>query len=348
VLTLLLISFVVACLLLEGFFSGSETAIISADKAQLRAAARRGNKRAALAQKLLERSEALLSTTLVGTNLAVVAGTSLATLVVARYVSQDWKSTATTIIMSPLILIFGEIVPKSIARASAYTITLRAARPLRVAQRLMHPVVALVGRLVETTLALFGSRPTGGSPYVTREELIALAELGEEHGLLVPDERRMIQSVLALRDRPASTVMVPLAEMEALAVSTTVADLEGAAARTGFSRFPVYEGRADNIVGIVSVVDVLRADLPDDPAATPIASFVHREATYVPKTKSVGELLRELRYSPTPMAIIVDEHGGPVGLATVEDLVEEIIGRIRDERHEAPPPKRLRPSRKRG
>jgi len=333
---LLLILAVAACLLLEAFFSGSETAIISADKAQLRAAARHGDQRAAVAEDLLERSETLLSTTLVGTNLAVVTSTSLATLLVGHYVSGDWESAVTTLIMAPLILIVGEIVPKSVARASADTITLRVAPLLALAQRAMRPLVAFVGWIASWALSIVGSRDTGDSPYVSREELLALAEIGEEHGLLDAEELRMIQGVLELRDRPVASVMVPLADMASVPLDASVADLEQAAARTGFSRFPVYEERIDNIVGIVSFVDVLRCDLPGDPAATPLAPYVRREVAFVPETKPVGELLRELRYSLTPMAIVVEERGGVVGLATVNDLVEEIVGRIRDERLEGP------------
>ena len=327
---------VILCLLIEGFFSGSETAIISADKAQLRAASRRGDRRASLAVRLLQRSEALLSTTLVGTNLAVVAGTSLATLVIGHHVPREWESTVTILVMAPLILIFGEIVPKSVARAGANAIAIRVAGPLRVAQRVMAPVILLVSRIAEAILALLGSRPTGASLFVTREELMVLAEMGEEHGVIVSEERRMIQSVLELRNRPISSAMVPLVNIISVPIGATVAELDDVAGRSGFSRFPVYEGRVDNIVGIVTVMDVLGADLPGDPAATPIAPFIRREITYVPETKPVGELLRELRYSPLPMAIVVEEYGGVVGLATDADLVEEIVGRIRDERHLSP------------
>ncbi|HUT35347.1 MAG TPA: hemolysin family protein [Planctomycetota bacterium] len=324
---------VVLCLLIEGFFSGSETALISADKAQLRAASRRGDRRAGFVVGLLDRSEALLSTTLVGTNLAVVASTSLATVFLAHWgVPHQWESTVTTAVMAPLILVFGEIVPKSIARAAANAIALRVAGPLRVAQRIMHPVVVVVSRIAEALLALVGVRPTEDSPYVTREELKLLAEMGEEHGVIVTEERRMIQSVLALRERPVASAMVPLVNVVSLPLDATVAQLDEVAARTGFSRFPVYEGRVDNVVGIVSVVDVLRSDLPAEPAATPIAPLVRRDITYVPETKPLAELLRELRYSPVPMAIVVEEYGGVVGLATSADLVEEIIGDIRDER----------------
>ncbi|NQT89130.1 DUF21 domain-containing protein, partial [bacterium] len=172
-LTLLLVALVLTCLVLEAFFSGSETAIISADKAQLRAAARRGDRRAALAQRLLERTEALLGATLVGTNLAVVTSTTLATLVVARIAqARGWtvdEGTVTALVMFPLHLIFGEIVPKSIARASADTLTLRIARPLRLSQRIFRPAVVVIGRLTEAVLTLFGGRPTDDNPYVTRE-----------------------------------------------------------------------------------------------------------------------------------------------------------------------------------
>jgi len=341
IVLLILALCVLCCLAAEAFFSGSETAIISADRTQLRAAARRGDQRAALAGLLFEKAEALLSTTLVGTNLAVVTATSLATLVVGHAlerwgIAQSYEGTVTTLVMAPLILIFGEIVPKSIARGNANTIALRIAAPLRWAQGIMHPLVALASRLTEAALALLGSRPTGSSPFVTREELMALAEIGEEHGLIVSGERRMIQSVLELREHPVSAVMVPLVDMASLASDATGADLEELAARTGFSRFPVYGGRADNVVGVVSLIDLLEASSEDESAASPIAPFVAGDVSYVPETKSVGELLRELRYSAMPMAIVVDEHGGVVGLATTEDLVAEIIGRIRDERRGGP------------
>ena len=321
---------ILACLALEGFFSGSETAIISADRTSLRARARRGDSRAAIAKELLEHSERLLSTTLVGTNLAVVVGTSLATWVASHYVEPQWESVVTTAVMSPLILVFGEIVPKSLGRANALGATLRVARTLRFAQRLMAPVVVGVGWVADFLL-----RPVGGqgerSPYVSREELKVLAEVGAEHGALLSEEKRMIQSVLELNEKPVEAVMVPLVAVVALPVGAKVADLEAQTARSGFSRFPVYEGRVDNVVGVVRVVDVLKAGLGP---GKPIEPLIHRDVAYVPETKPVGELLAELRYSRLPMAIVVEEHGGVVGIVTLEDLVEEVIGHIRDERDE--------------
>lgn len=333
---------VLGCVASSAFFAGSETAIISADRAQLRSAQRRGDRRAADAQRLLDREETLLSTILVGTNLSHVTATSLATLVLAELV-QAWRipldeGPMTILVMTPLILLFGEIVPKALARGKADRLTLLIAGPLRVSQRLMHPLVVASSWLTERVLLPLGRKPTGDSPYVTREELVALAEIGEAQGVLDVQERAMIQSVLELRDRPVATVMVPLIDIASVEIGATAAELEALAARAGYSRFPVHEDRVDNIIGIVSLADVLQATDVADPETAPLAPFVRRGVTYVPETKSVGDLLRELRYSHTPMAIVVDEHGGVVGLATSEDLVEEIVGRIRDIRLDRPRP----------
>jgi len=331
---LILAALVVIGILLTGFFAGAETAFISSDKAQLRAASRRGDRRATMAVKLLSHPERLLSATLVASNLATVAAASVATLIVGHVVSDAWRSLATTLVLTPLILVFGEFVPKSIAYASSEAITLRIAMLMRFSLRLMNPVVVVVNRIADALLALVGSRPTGANPYVSREELIALAGIGEEHGLIEPDERRMIQSALELRDRPVASAMVPLVNMASIELGATVSELEDLAARTGFSRFPVHQERVDNVIGIVSFLDIVHGGLPPDPAKATIDRYVQRDISFVPETKPVGELLHELRYSPMPMAIIVDERGGVVGLATTQDLVEEIVGRIRDERHE--------------
>ncbi|MFW6161608.1 MAG: hemolysin family protein [Planctomycetota bacterium] len=333
---------VAACLVASAFFAGSETAMISTDRTQLRSGERRGDRRAAVAESLLDHEERLLSTILVGNNLANVTATSLSTLLLAELVAA-WglpinEGALTTIVLTPVILIVGEIVPKALARGNANRLALLIAGPLRLSERLTHPLVAASSWLTEQALGLLGSKPTGDSPYVTREELLALAAIGEEHGVLDVQERGMIQSVLELRDRPVATVMVPLIDIASVEIGATVGDLEALAARAGYSRFPVHQDRVDNIVGIVSLADVLQAPDSESAATAPLAPFVRREVTYVPETKPVGDLLRELRYSHTPMAIVVDEHGGVVGLATSQDLVEEIVGRIRDLRLDRPRP----------
>lgn len=338
----LLITGVVVCLLAEAFFSGSETAIISADKAKLRAAALDGDPRARLAVRMIEQTERVIGTTLVGTNFAVSAGSILATLVVGLHMQEkQWQSLATTLIMTPLILIVGEILPKSICRASAYAITLHVVRPLRAAQRLMLPVVLFVNHVANLLLRLTGGKKSNGQPSLSREELVVLAELGQEQGTIAPQERRMIKSLLELNERPLSTAMAPLVHVVGIDINATPDDVKATAARTGYARFPVYSGRIDNIVGVVALVDILSAEAsshgePSPPQAT-LEPFVQRDVTFVPETIPIATLLRDLQQSATPMVIAVDEHGGVAGLATREDIVEEIVGDIHDERDRAAP-----------
>ena len=346
VITILILG-VVAFLLLEAFFSGSETAIVSCNDARLHAEAMNGDRRAGLAEQLLKKSETLLGTTLVGTNLAVATGTTLAALAVRLCdVPAQWESLVTTAVMTPLILLFGEIIPKSICLANADVITLWVAGTLRISQTVMLPLVWCVTRATSLLLRAVGQPGTGVNPYVTREELKTLADIGEEHGLIAPGERKMIQSVFDLDNQAVSSVMVPLVDIVSVPSTATTGTVESLAAQTGYSRFPVHEGRVDNVVGVVSLADVLYGqavaeeggegvpvgDLRLPSPESSVAPFVRKNVTFVPETKPVGALLRELRYTRIPMAIAVDEHGGVVGLATTEDLVEEIVGEIKDER----------------
>ena len=334
----LLLLAIVLCLLAEGFFSGSETAIISADSTRLHAAALEGNGRAALAERLLEHVERVIGTTLVGTNLAVVTASSLATLLItlSGYVPAEWHSAAATLVMTPLILVFGEIVPKSICRASANAITLHIASPLWRVQQCMLPLVWFVSKTADLLLRLTGGGEADTQRCLSRHELVVLAELGQEQGVIAPQERRMIESLLELNNRPVSTAMTRLSDMAAVSAHDTAQTVKDLAARTGYARFPVYEGRLDNIVGMVTLVDILAAEAKTGPQEPPpdlsVASFVQRNITFVPETMSVSVLLRELQESRTPMVIAVDARGRVAGLVTREDIVEEIVGDIHDER----------------
>ena len=338
----LLFGAIVLCLLAEAFFSGSETAIISADKALLRAGALDGDPRAMLAERLFERAETLIGTTLVGTNLAVATGTSLATVLfaVGEYVPDRWQSVATTLVMTPLILVFGEIIPKSICRASAYRITLHVVGLLYRAQQVMLPVVWFISRIADLLLSLAGGGREGTSRCFSREELVVLAELGQEQGAIEPRERQMIQSLLELGEQPVSTAMMPFVDIAAVNIAATAQTIKDLAARTGYARFPVYEGRIDNIIGIVSLVDVIFTEATQTPQETiadvPVASLMKAPVTFVPETMALGALLRDLQHTRTPMVIAVDEHGGVAGLVTREDIVEEIVGEIHDERDAGP------------
>ncbi len=325
----LVIILILIFLVLEAFFSGSETAVISANQARLRLSASKGDRRAKLALKLLSKSEELLATTLVGTNIAEVTGTTLATWLIARWVSPHWnESLVAILIMTPVILVCFELIPKCIFRVHADSIALHIAGPLRLAQRLLYPIIAIATKITRMLLWLTRRPSSTVDSDVFRRELKALAQIGEEHGVFDPQTRLMIQSVFDLGDRLVGTVMVPLRRMVSVPAQATVEQLEQLSARTGYSHLPVYQDRPDNIVGIVNLTDVMYGSASAD---GPIEPAIRRDVTRIPRNKSVAALLTEFRYSQVPLAVVVDDDGRALGLLSPQDLLEEIVGTIRDE-----------------
>ena len=333
-LVLLLVIPVLSFLALEAFFSGSETAFISVNKLRLKALADRGDDRARSASRLLQRPERLLGTTLVGTNIAVATGTALATVLVASLLKRSsmadysgFESLITTLVMTPLILIFGEIIPKSICRAKANSIALAISPFLRWTSVAFYPIVASITK-ISNSFALLLSRRNRRNPSTAVEELRLLARLSEKEGLLRPQQRKMIHSVFDLEQQTVAGAMVPLVDVVSVDKSISLEAFYAEVAEARFSRFPIYEGRVDNLVGIVSVLDVMYStDQSED-----VSRFVHEDVLYLPESKHIITSLRELQSSHHPMAMVVDEYGGVVGIVTIEDLAEEIVGEIRDER----------------
>jgi len=328
-MTLLLIIPILLFLVLEAFFSGSETAIISASEMRLKALADRGDSRAKLASQLLKRPERLLGTTLVGTNIAVVAGTSLASVVVAFVLARsfgverpDLETTVNTLIMTPLILIFGEILPKSICRARANSIALAISPVLKWCSVAFYPVVSSITK-ISGSIAMVLSNRSRHKRSTVIEELRLLARLSEKEGLLRPQQRKMIHSVFDLERQTIASVMVPLVDVISVEKDIGLEELYDKAAESGFSRFPVYEDRIDNVIGIMNVLDALYSI-----DKTPI---IHEDVIYLPESKHITTSLQDLQRSHHPMAVVVDEYSGMVGIVTIEDLVEEIVGEIRDE-----------------
>ena len=322
---------------LEAFFSGSETAIISANKMRLKALADRGDSRAKLTSRLLKRPERLLGTTLVGTNIAVATATTLAAVVVASLLRSyrsidltDFESTITTLVMTPLILIFGEIIPKSICRARANSIALTVSPLLKWVSVVLYPIVTSITKISSSFALLLSSR-SRHKPSTVMEELKLLARLSEKEGLLRPQQRKMIYSVFDLKRQTIGSAMVPLVDVVSIEENASLEEFYDEVTETRFSRFPVYRHRIDNIVGIVNVLDILYSiDRTPD-----ISPFVREDIVYFPESKHITTSLQELQSAHQSMAIVVDEYGGVVGMVTIEDLVEEIVGEIRDERDQA-------------
>jgi CBS domain containing-hemolysin-like protein len=346
-----LIGLVALLVLLEGFFSGSETVYTSTSKAFIHDLAQRGDPRASEIRSMLSRTERFLGTTLTGANLTLVSATSLCQVIVGHYIAPsaafqmlvatvpapwDWAYVVNAFIMTPSLLILAELVPKSLARAHADTLALRLVRPLRLAETVLAPVSFVVSK-VAGVLAGWAGGPVQNAfkPAVTREDLKAMAAMATEQEVVPDLVGSILLTVFELDRKPVSSMMVPLVDVVSVAEDATVGEVERLSVETSHAQFPVFSGRVDEIVGVVSLRHLLYegpAQGGDLPAHTPIGPYIRRQVMFVPETKSVTSLLHELRYQHIPMAVVVDEYGGVVGILTLEDLVEELVGELHDER----------------
>jgi putative hemolysin len=317
-------------LLLVAFYAGSETAVVSASKAKIDVLAQQENTHALIIKKLWQEPERMLGIVLVGTNLMAVAA-GLAGLRLIHHTlpgRESFQEALNTFAMTLLILIFGEILPKTIFRAKADSLALRSAPALRISGVLLRPVVALVTKITHLLIRMAGDEDSEERQRIMREELRLVAQMGEREGVLKIEQLQMIYRVLDLETMSLEKIMTPLVDIVALSKNAAVDEFYQKVSETGFSRIPVFENRIDNLIGLVNVLDVLYSE-----TSTPtIAPFVERNIRHEPESKKVYSLLRELKRSRKKMVFVVDEYGGVVGLVTIEDLIEEILGDIRDEK----------------
>ncbi len=335
---------VLVCLVLSAFYSGSETALVSVNKLRLNQLVEDKNARAGIIHRLVESPQRMLALTLVGTNLANVLIAQLGEGLVVRglpNLAVSLQGLIATAGITTLLLIFGEILPKTIFRVKADVLTLRYAYLLRLSEIVLAPLIYFVQTLTQFIVKLTDRGASTPSPDAQREELRLLATMGERSGNLHTDQRRMIHSLLNLQNRTVAQVMVPLVDIVAIEKNTKCEDFLQIAADSGFSRIPVYEEQIYNIFGIVSLLDVIYNDteseanlnLRDKPDTLPntIEPFI-RTVLHVPASKNINDLLKEIQHTRHTMVFAVDEYGGTVGLVTIEDLVEEIVGEFADER----------------
>ena len=335
---------VLICLVLSAFYSGSETALVSVNKIRINQLVESENTRANIVHRLVESPQRMLALTLVGTNLANVLIAQLGAGLVARglpNLAVSLQGLIATVGITTLLLIFGEILPKTIFRVKADALALRYAYLLRLSELVLAPLIYLVQTLTQFIVKLIDRSASTPSPDAQREELRLLATMGERSGNLHTDQRRMIHSLLNLQDRTVAQVMVPLVDIVAIEKNTKCEDFLQIAADSGFSRIPVYEEQIYNIVGIVNLLDVIYNDVEpeansnsrEQPDLLPntIEPFI-RTVLHVPESKNINALLKEIQDTRHTMVFAVDEYGGTVGLVTIEDLVEEIVGEFADER----------------
>ena len=335
---------VLVCLVLSAFYSGSETALVSVNKVRINQLLESENTKASIIHRLVESPQRMLALTLVGTNLANVLIAQFGEGLVSRgfpNLTVSLQGIIATVGVTTLLLIFGEILPKTIFRVKADTLALRYAYLLRLSEWVLAPLIYLVQTLTQFIVKPVGREASTPSPDAQREELRLLATMGERSGNLYTDQRRMIHSLLNLQDRTVEQVMVPLVDIVAIEKNTKCEDFLQIAADSGFSRIPVYEEQIYNIVGIVNLLDVIYNDVESEIALNPheksdtlpetVEPFI-RTVLHVPESKNINALLKEIQHTRHTMVFAVDEYGGTVGLVTIEDLVEEIVGEFADER----------------
>jgi len=320
------------CLLLEMFFAGAELSVISCDRIALRKDAETGSRPARLLEQFLDNKQRFLATTLLGTQMAVIVSTVTMTYALHKVVSNDRAELYLLALMTPVLVIFGEIVPKTIGQQSADRWARRLVYPLWLASKLFSPVVAPLTQL--STAVLKGMR-VPERKLVTREELELLLKtpsMSSRRGEITEGERRMISRIFDFTDTTVADVMVPLSDVVALSETADLATATRQIEETQYTRFPVFRERVDRVVGTVHAFDILKAGQSDQKIGA-----LARAPIFVPGNQKAVDLLVELQRARQGMAIVVDEYGGAVGIATIEDILEEIVGEIEDEHDVAAP-----------
>lgn len=316
-------------LLLSAFFSGSETALFAANKLRIRHLHEEGNRRAGVVRRLLEEPGRVLTALLVGNNIVNVAASVLATAILVQLFGASRGPLYSLLIMTVLLLIVGEITPKTFAAKYADRVALLVGRLVHAVTVVLSPVIWLLSRISNLIVRPLGGRVNLASPLVTEEEIRLLVKMGEEAGVVEEAERQMIHSIFEFGDTVVREVMVPRIDIVCVEDTTTLDGLLRVILEKGYSRLPVYHETIDQIVGVVYVKDLL-SHLKAAHYALPVRE-VMRPAYFIPESKRLDDLFKEMRRKRQPMATVVDEYGGTAGLVTIEDLLEEIVGPILDE-----------------
>jgi putative hemolysin-related protein len=316
----------IALLVLSALFSSSETALTTVNRIRIRTLAGQGDKRAMTLLAVLQNPEKMLSVILIGNNVVNLYASSLATTVTLSLFGSKLVGVATGI-LTLAVLVFGEVAPKTMASRNAEQIALRAAGPVKCLMWLFTPLVFVVNNLARLVMKLFGADRPGKRELMTAEELRTIVQVGHEDGVIENSERKMIDNVFDFGDRSARDIMIPRIDMTCIDMEAGYDELMEVVREEKYTRIPVYKESADTIVGILNIKDLLfRAQ--DKPFR--IAELM-RKPLFTYEQKKTSELMVEMRKNYTNLAIVLDEYGVTAGMVTMEDILEEIVGEIRDE-----------------
>ena len=325
---ILQIGLLVVLLLGSGFFSASETSLMSLSKIRIRYMEDEGVKGAKLVGSLIEKSSDLLSSILVGNNIVNIAATSVSTSLFINIFGDGGVAIATAV-MTVLVLVFGEITPKTIAANSPEKVAVVVSKPISIIMKITKPIVWVFNLLTGIIFKIMGIDNDGVKPFITEEELKAMLNVSHEEGVLEMEEREIINNVFQFGDMQAKEAMIQRLDMVAIDIEDSYDEIIELFKSEKLSRLPVYQESIDDIVGILNIKDIIF--LSDEEIENfDIKDYV-REAFFTYEFKKITQLLEEMKKEKTQMAIVVDEYGGTAGLLTIEDLVEVIVGDIDDE-----------------
>lgn len=305
----------------------SETALMALSKIRIRHMVEDGVKGAKLVEKLTEDPNKLLGAILIGNNIVNILASSLATTLFVSLVGPGGVGIATGV-MTVLVLIFGEITPKSIAKQKSEQVSLKVSKPISVMVKLFKPFIGIFTFISSGFIRLLGGYPKASEPFITEEELKTMVGVSEEEGVLEDVEKEMIFNVFDFADAQAKDVMVQRVDIVAVDSEATYEDVLEVIKKEQFSRIPVYNQTIDDIVGVLYVKDLIIAGQNKD--GFKVTDYM-REPYYTFEFKKIKELFNEMKKTRNHISVVLDEYGGTVGIVTIEDLIEEVFGDIEDE-----------------
>ena len=317
---------VILLLSLSAFFSSAETALTTVSKMRIRTLAEAGDKKAITLMKVIEDPGKMLSMILVGNNIVNLSASSMMTTLTMELFGSKAVGVATGV-LTLLILVFGEITPKTMATLNAERLSLAYAGIVYWLMRLLTPVIFLVNKLSTAVMFLLRVDPNKKPDAITEDELRTIVEVSHEEGVIESEEKKMINNVFDFGDAVARDVMVPRIDMVMVDVNATYKELIELFRKERFTRIPVYENSTDNVIGIINVKDFL---LYDNAQKFSLRDLL-RQPLYTYEYKKTAELMVEMRKTSNNIIIVLDEYGATAGLITLEDMLEEIVGDIRDE-----------------
>lgn len=312
---------------MSAIFSSSETAITSVSKIKVRQLDQKDNKSAHLLKKLHDNIQATISTILIGNNIVNIAASSIATILFTRFFKSN-GALISTIVMTIFVLIFGEVIPKTIAQYKNTSVALKFSRFIYILSVIFKPIVKLLNVLTHIIIKLFVGEEEKNST-ITEEDLKTLVEVGEEEGVLKNQETEIMINALELKETLAIDIMTPRTSMESIDIEDAENDLNEAIKNIRFSRIPVYEDNIDDIIGVLHIKE-LAYKLLDSNKSFNIRDIM-KPAFYAYEYISVVELFKQMRSKNISISIIIDEYGGTSGIVTMEDILEELVGEIDDE-----------------